>query len=80
MTTTGTQHLHAEIVPGCFRCELGQDEAAAAEAETLPVSPREQRMHDRKRNLSCSLCPPHRKENEGRRSAHGVRKKRKPRR
>jgi hypothetical protein len=21
-----TQHLHAEIVPGCYRCELGRDE------------------------------------------------------
>jgi hypothetical protein len=28
-----TAHTHREVVKGCYRCELGQDEAAAAELE-----------------------------------------------
>lgn len=28
-----TQHFHSEYVDGCYRCELGRDEAAIAEAE-----------------------------------------------
>lgn len=24
-----TQHLHSTVVPGCYRCELGQDEVKA---------------------------------------------------
>ena len=27
-----TAHLHSSYVEGCYRCELGKDEAAAAEA------------------------------------------------
>jgi hypothetical protein len=28
-----TAHLHSTLVDGCFRCELGKDEAAAQERE-----------------------------------------------
>lgn len=30
-----TDHTHREIVPGCYRCELGADEARTAIAELL---------------------------------------------
>jgi hypothetical protein len=36
-----TQHLHGEIVPGCFRCDLGRDEAEAAEQEAAEQAERE---------------------------------------
>lgn len=36
-----TAHLHAALVPGCFRCELGQDEAAWAVQEAAEDAARE---------------------------------------
>ena len=28
-----TQHTHTTVTPGCYRCELGQDEMSAIERE-----------------------------------------------
>lgn len=30
-----TQHLHSEVVPGCFRCDLGLDEYRDALLEQI---------------------------------------------
>jgi hypothetical protein len=36
-----TPHLHGALVPGCYRCELGQDEMKAAEQEAAEQAERE---------------------------------------
>ena len=36
-----TQHMHREITPGCYRCDLNLDEVAAAEQEAAEQAARE---------------------------------------
>ena len=60
-----TAHLHAEIVPGCYRCDLNRDEVEAAEQEEAEELARHAACpaHDWKKRVTpfetwsvCSLC------------------------
>lgn len=72
-----TQHNHTTIVPGCYRCELGQDEAADAGPEHCECENRERDLYVWRGDpdwWSCTQCDDRvRLLTEGERRHHSIR-------